>query len=137
MPLPVGVGDIIAAGSLGWQLYRQVYSIARDAPEEVQALTRVLSETHNVTKAIMEDLELPDSPIVQSGLDRLSLASRIAKETERLLKDLEALLHKTDLITASSRTSVLRRGFWRRNWQRLRYAKEARAMNELRAKVCP
>ena len=136
MSLGIAVGDFIAAGDLGWRLYRQVYRVARDAPEEVQALRRVLSETADVIRIVNEDLQLPDSPIARLGPERVSLASRIADETNRILKELEKLLEKTDLLSLSSTGArASQRAFWQRNWQKLRYAKDARHMNELRAKV--
>ena len=133
MSFGFGIGDFLATGELCWKIYREVYEVARDAPAEVKSLHKELSDMSNVIKALIEDVNNPDSSIAQAGPDRVQLTNDIMKRTKDILDSLELLLKKYDLF--SSGKADRRKSLFIRYWSQIRYAKDARTINDLRAKV--
>lgn len=130
MSLGFSIGDFITTTELCWKLYRQVYQVAKNAPAEVQSLEKELSGMQNVLRAIVEDVQNPGSPIAQAGADRVQLTNDIMHRTREVLDSLQKLLKKHDFKNADSRKLMLKR-----YWDQIKYAKEVRTIDGLRAKV--
>lgn len=134
MSFGFSIGDFIAVGELCWKLYRDVYAVSKNAPAEVQLLHKELSDVSNVIKALIEDVQQPDSGIAQAGPDRVELTITIMGRTKDILVELEELCNKFESLRAPQNGASKRR-VWKQSWDRLKYAKEARTISDIRTKV--
>jgi len=136
MSFGFAIGDFIAAGELCWKIYRQVYEVSKGAPAEVQALHKELSNMSNVIRALVEDVKEPNSAVAQAGSDRIQLTNDIMQRTMETLGSLQNLLKKYDLLRSPSNGGGRKLStLIRRNWDKIKYTKEVRTINDLRAKV--
>ncbi|KAF4539561.1 uncharacterized protein LTHEOB_9950 [Lasiodiplodia theobromae] len=134
MSFGFGVGDFIAVGELCWKLYSQVYEVSRGAPEAIQNLKAELGDMHLTINKLVEDTKDPDSILVQSGPDRLNLACRALEKTHETLKKLDDLSGKYELLQKPS-SNLGKRHFWKRNYDKVKFAAESHTINDLRAKL--
>ncbi|KAB2570347.1 hypothetical protein DBV05_g10981 [Lasiodiplodia theobromae] len=134
MSFGFGVGDFIAVGELCWKLYSQVYEVSRGAPEAIQNLKAELGDMHLTINKLVEDTKDPDSILVQSGPDRLNLACSVLEKTQETLKKLDDLSGKYELLQKPS-SHLAKRHFWKRNYDKVKFAAESRTINDLRAKL--
>ncbi|RYO95040.1 hypothetical protein DL766_007553 [Monosporascus sp. MC13-8B] len=131
-----GIGDFVAVGDLCWKLYRNVVQVARGAPKEIQSLQQDLSNLSNVMKALQEDATQPDSAIAQASPDRVRLGKDLLARTEEVLRRLEKLAGKYELLqqprdaSAASWTSRMSR-----KWKKVQYAGDVRNINDCRAQA--
>ncbi|RYP40324.1 hypothetical protein DL767_001781 [Monosporascus sp. MG133] len=103
-----GVGDFVAVGELCWKLYRNVVQVARDAPKEIRSLQQDLSSLSNVIKALQEDATQPGSAIAQASPDRVGLGKDLLARTEEVLRRLEKLAGKYELLQQPRDASTAR-----------------------------
>lgn len=134
MSFGFGVGDFIAVGELCWKLYSQVYEVSHGAPEAIQNLKAELGDMHLTINKLVEDTKDPDSILVQSGPDRLNLACSVLEKTQETLKKLDDLSGKYELLQKPS-SHLAKRHFWKRNYDKVKFAAESRTINDLRAKL--
>lgn len=135
MSFGFGIGDFVAVSELCWKLYRNVYSVSRDAPEELRNICDELGGLSNTIHLLNDDMNDPQSVLRQSGQEnRAQLAISIMKDTNNTLLRLEKISNKYDILQTQGSGSS-RRQFLRIQWHKLRFAKELDAINELRGKV--
>ena len=136
MSFGFAIGDFIATGELCWKIYRQVYEVSKGASAEVQALHKELSNMSNVIRALVEDVKEPNSAVAQAGSDRIQLTNDIMERTMETLGNLQNLLKKYDLLRSPSNGGGRKLStLIRRNWDKIKYTKEVRTINDLRSKV--
>jgi hypothetical protein len=63
MSLGFSLGDFIATGDLAHRLYKDVYIIAREAPEAVQQLLKELPVLHQSIEILIQQVQDPGSII--------------------------------------------------------------------------
>lgn len=134
MSFGVAVGDVIAVGELCWKLYRNVYQVSRHAPAELKALGNELNSLKGILDILKEEKINPDSTINQSGQGRLDLFNRVLSQTGETLSQIEELSSKYKILKRP-RNAQSQRGYFKIQWDKLRYAKELHSINDLRAKV--
>lgn len=134
MSFGVAVGDVIAVGELCWKLYRNVYQVSRHAPAELKALGNELNSLKGILDILKEEKINPDSAINQSGQGRLDLFNKVLSQTGETLNQIEELSNKYKILKRP-RNAQSQRGYFKIQWDKLRYAKELHSINDLRAKV--
>ncbi|RYP78194.1 hypothetical protein DL771_000671 [Monosporascus sp. 5C6A] len=131
-----GIGDFVAVGDLCWKLYRNVVQVARDAPKEIRSLQQDLSNLSNIIKALQEDSTQPGSAIAQASPDRVRLGKDILARTEEVLRRLEKLAGKYELLQQPRHAST---ASWSsrmsRIWKKVQYAGDVRDINDYRAQL--
>ncbi|RYP53275.1 hypothetical protein DL768_001715 [Monosporascus sp. mg162] len=131
-----GIGDFVAVGDLCWKLYRNVVQVARDAPKEIRSLQQDLSNLSNVIKALQEDATQPGSAIAQAPPDRVRLGKDLLVRTEEVLRRLEKLAGKYELLQQPRDAST---ASWSsrmsRKWKKVQYAGDVRDINDCRAQA--
>src|SRR5579862_5893933 len=98
MSFGFAIGDFIAVGDLAWRLYQSCYMVARDAPQEFQALKSELSNLHSSLKILIEQAENPDSILAEAGETRIRMVTEMVLGIRETLKKLEAVAVKYGLL---------------------------------------
>jgi hypothetical protein len=129
MSFGFAIGDFIAAGELAHRLWREVYMVARTAPEEVRSLSSELSVLSQSIRLLVECASNPESILVRAGEERVQLVNTMISGANETLLRLEAFAKKHQFV-GSEAPSKLRRGF--NKW---RYVIDASTINKLRSKV--
>ncbi|KAF2138991.1 uncharacterized protein K452DRAFT_300575 [Aplosporella prunicola CBS 121167] len=134
MSFGIGIGDAIAVGELCWKLYRQVYEVSRDAPDELRSIKEELGDMANTVQVLVEDAKNPNSPLVQSGPDCVNTANNILKRTGEVLGQLQEFSEKHSILRPPTDGNTRKR-FPKVAWDKIKYAKELPKLNDLRAKL--
>jgi hypothetical protein len=131
MSFGVSFGDFVAAGQLAQSLYRDIYKVARHAPEEVQILGKELAIFSQSIDLLNSEAQDDESILKQAGEDRVSLTNNIVSEAEVTLRALESILCKHEL----RGDPKCMRGKLRFAWDRFRFALDFASINKLRGKL--
>lgn len=134
MSFGFAVGDFIAVGELCWKLYSKVYEVSREAPETIQNLHDDLGHMNLTINKLIEDAQTPDSILAQSSSDRQDLAHSVIKETRHTLEKLNDISERYEHLQKPS-SNFTKRHFWKRNYDKVKFAAESRTINDLRAKL--
>lgn len=129
MSFGFAVGDFIAVGDLAHRLWRDVYSVARAAPQDLKELSSELSVLSQSISILVEDLNNPNSTLIMAGDSRVKLVTEMMAGAKETLTKLQDFAKKHGVIRTDDRPKV-KKGF-----DRLRYAKDASALNSLRSKL--
>jgi hypothetical protein len=124
------VGDFIAISSLAHSLYRDIYLVARGAPEEVHVLMGEIAVLSQSIDLLIRETEDPDSILVRAGESRVKLVNNVVMQTSLTLKDLEAFAKKYDF---GAKTGE--RPKFKRVWDKVKFAREKSSIDALRTKV--
>jgi hypothetical protein len=131
MSLGFSIGDFIATGELAHRLYKEVYMVAREAPEAVQQLFKELPVMHQSIEILIQEVQNPDSVLAAAGQPRVDSVNQLMVSTRETLDKLEKLANKYELL---SRKPTDRRKL-RFNSLRLKFAKDASHIADLRGKI--
>ena len=129
MSFGFATGDFIAIGQLAFKLYTDVFLDARNAPEEIKAMTKELSTLHSSTQILIKQVDDPLSALCKAGPDRVQMVNEIMEQVGATLRRLETYSRKHDLAKTSTRSKL------QRKWDKIVYAKDASSINALRAKL--
>ena len=129
MSFGFAVGDFIAVGDLAHRLWRDVYSVARAAPQDLKELSSELSVLSQSISILVEDLNNPNSTLIMAGDSRVKLVTETMAGAKETLTKLQDFAKKHGAIRTDDRSKV------KKAFDRLRYAKDASALNSLRSKV--
>ncbi len=77
MSFGFAIGDFIATGELAHGLWREIYMVARAAPEELKSLSAELSVFSQSIDLLVEQAGNPESILVQAGEDRVQLVNAV------------------------------------------------------------
>lgn len=94
MSFGFSVGDFIGVGELAHRLYRDVYLVARSAPEELQMLNSELGTLTLSIDLLLGERKNADSTLVKAGESRIRMVDDILKLANATLKDLELVASK-------------------------------------------
>ncbi|EED16248.1 ion channel nompc, putative [Talaromyces stipitatus ATCC 10500] len=72
-PAGFAISDFIAIGQLPWILYRDYYTVARNAPHEFQMVLGEISILCNSLKILQEEVENPQSALIGAEEDRVRM----------------------------------------------------------------
>lgn len=129
MSFGFAVGDFIAVGDLAHRLWRDVYSVARAAPQDLKELSSELSVLSQSISMLVEDLNNPNSTLMMAGDSRVKLVTETMAGAKETLTKLQDFAKKHGVIRTDDRSKV------KKAFDRLRYVKDASALNSLRSKV--
>ena len=130
MSFGFSVGDFIAAAHLAHSLYKDLYLIARKAPEEISTL---LAEIGILSKSIdwlVAEIQNSDSTLARSGKERVQLVNDVVKQTKLTLDDLDHLAKKHDF-----RAKPMDRAKMKKIWDKIKYAREKSSVDGLKARI--
>jgi hypothetical protein len=103
MSFGISVGDFIAVGSLAHQLYKDVFLVARGAPEELGTLNSEIGTLALSIDLIIQEVKDKNSTLVRAGETRMRMVREVMKETNATLKDLQIFSAKFDFSAASGK----------------------------------
>jgi len=129
MSFGLSIGDCIAASSLAHQLYKDIYLVARGAPEELQLLKSEIGTLSLSIQLLIEELNDENSTLGQAGETKTRMAKLIMERTKATLKDLKAFAKKYDF------NQVTRKGRGRRIWDKVKFSTDLKSVALLRAKI--
>jgi hypothetical protein len=127
MSFGFGVGDIIRVTELAISIYRDCYAVARGAPQEFQLLMSEVSALSNALKILKDELDNPDSILVQAGKHRVQMAGEIVSRVDVTLEELQKVIKKYEIIGDASKR--------KRIWERFKWSFEFKSIHSLRSKV--
>ena len=129
MSFGFSVGDFLAVSQLAFTLYRQCYLVARDAPQEFQALVTELTTLSTSLRLLQDEVADENSVLVQSGEDRLRMMKEMIGRVEGTLKQLEKIAGKYAKLLDPRRSKT------RKVWDRVKWSTELADIDGLRNKV--
>ena len=130
MSFGFSVGDFLAVAKLARQLYRDIYVVARGAPQELQLLMTEIGALSSSVDFLIDEVENPQSVLVCAGESRCKAVNELMKRVAATLKEMEELAKKHRLVNQSAGRSKLKRG-----WDKLKWASDATMVDSLRAKL--
>ncbi|KAF5603515.1 hypothetical protein FPCIR_1256 [Fusarium pseudocircinatum] len=134
MSFGFGVGDFIAVGELCWKIYTRVYTVSRDAPEELRALIQELGNLSNTVNLLNEEVQDQEEWIKRAGERRLEYTCKVMGQVKATLQKMDRLADKYAELGKGHGLEGSRRPF-RIQWNRVKFAFEVSSINELRAKL--
>lgn len=130
MSFGFGVGDIVAVGELAHKLYKNVYLVAKYAPQELDALARDLSLFKGAIGLLREEVDDPDSVLNSGGQARVTMVNEMMINARKTLVQLEGFATKHDIIQSGKQRKQIKKSF-----DRLLYAGDASKISALRAQI--
>ncbi|KAK3712152.1 hypothetical protein LTR37_009243 [Vermiconidia calcicola] len=131
MSLGFSISDFITVGELAHRLWKDVYMVARKAPAEVRELTKELNALDGAIKLLTDEAQNSESVLVTSGQGRVDMINQMMSATKETLIKLEVYAKKHGLLAQPSpQRSKIQRGM-----DRVKYAKDAGSIQDLRAKI--
>ena len=79
MSFGFAVGDFIAVGQLAQSLYKDVYLVARGAPEEVRLLMSEIAILSHSIDLLIEEVKSPTSTLILAGESRVNMVNEVKK----------------------------------------------------------
>jgi hypothetical protein len=131
MSFGFSVGDFVAVVILARDLYKDIYKVARHAPEEVQILGKEIAILAESIDLLIAEIKDPDSILVRAGEDRVALTNNIIDRTKITLSSLQKILLRYDV---REKPGDLR-GKLRFAWDRVKFAADYASIDELRTKL--
>jgi hypothetical protein len=83
MSFGFSIGDFIEVAKLARLLYRDVYLVARGAPEELQSLVTELATLSQSIDFLIDEVKDPDSILVRAGDTRCKTVDDMMKEVSK------------------------------------------------------
>jgi hypothetical protein len=130
MSFGFALSDFIAVGQLAQSLYKDVYLVARGAPEEVRLLMSEIAILSQSIDLLIEEVKSPTSTLIRAGESRVNMVNEVMKQANATLKDLEKFAKKYDFGDKEGGRAKLKR-----TWDKLKFAREKSTIDELRTKV--
>ncbi|RPA79535.1 hypothetical protein BJ508DRAFT_211068 [Ascobolus immersus RN42] len=127
----MSLGDFIAAADLARRLYKDLYQVARRAPQELKELQLEINNLKSAIEIMEEELVNPKSILRQSGDSRTKLLESIAQEIRELLEELHGVWKKYNDHYAEAGKSKLKDLM-----AGIGLARKLPELNRYRAKVC-
>jgi hypothetical protein len=131
MSFGFGVGDFLAVGELAKSLYEDIYKVARDAPKDVEVLSKDLSVLRSSIDLLVSDSQDPDSILIKAGQDRVNQTNEVMRQTNQTLQGLDQLLRKYNVRRSAE-------GFRAKThlaWDKVKYALDKDSTDELRMRL--
>lgn len=130
MSFGFGVGDFIAVADLAWNLYRYCYIVARGAPEDFQSLLHEITVLSQSIKLLQEEAKDPNSILVRSGQDRVTMVREMIIRVEATLRELQTHAEKY------AKLGDVKRAKRKQFWDKFKWSVDASSLDSLRNKVC-
>lgn len=128
MSFGFAIGDFITVGQLAWTLYRDCYTIARNAPQEFQLLLGEISTLCNSLKMLEEEVENENSALVRAGEDRVRMVNEMVAGIRETLERLNKVATKYGILgSAGSKAKHF--------WIKIKWSAEFKSVDSLRSKV--
>jgi hypothetical protein len=86
MSFGFSIGDFIAVGSLAHQLYKDIYLVARGAPEELQILKSEIGVLSLSIDMLAQEVRNENSTLVRAGESRMRMVGDILKQANATVK---------------------------------------------------
>ena len=129
MSFGFSIGDFIAISSLAHQLYKDIFLVARGAPEELQTLNNEIGVLSLSVDLLIQEVKDENSTLVRAGETRMRMVGEVMKQANATLKDLEAFSKKYEFKDLAGKSKG------RRIWDRLKFSTELSSVDALRAKI--
>ena len=94
MSFGFSIGDFLGAAQLAHQLYKNIYLVARDAPQELQQLQHEIGILALSLDLLVDEIKNDQSPLVLAGESRQRMVNEVLKQSNATLKDLEIFAQK-------------------------------------------
>ncbi|MCJ1405014.1 hypothetical protein MMC11_008240 [Xylographa trunciseda] len=130
MSFGFSIGDFIALGRIARELYRDIYLVARGAPEELQSLMTEIGALSQSIDFLVDEIKDPESILVSAGESRRQTVNDMMRAIKLTLDDMEKLAAKHRLINKSAQRSKLKRG-----WDKVKWASDLPSVNSLRSRI--
>ncbi|MCJ1384048.1 hypothetical protein MMC17_007164 [Xylographa soralifera] len=130
MSFGISISDFIAVGTVARELYRDIYLVARGAPEELQSLMTEIGALSQLIDFLVDEIKDPGSILVSAGEHRCQTVNDMMKAIRLTLDDMEKLAAKHQLINKSAQRSKLKRG-----WDKVKWASDLPSVNSLRSRI--
>jgi len=130
MSFGFGIGDFIAIGQLAHSLYKDVYLIARGAPEEIRVLMGEIAILSQSIDLLIQELENPDSILIRAGETRVTMVNQVMMQAKGTLHELESFAKKHDFNVGAGEKPR-----YKRVWDKVKFAREKSSVDALRLKV--
>ncbi|MCJ1391760.1 hypothetical protein MMC18_004625 [Xylographa bjoerkii] len=105
MSFGFSIGDFIAVGTVARELYRNIYLVARGAPEELQSLMTEIGALSQSIDFLVDEIKDPGSILVSAGESRRQTINDLMQAIKLSLDDMEKLAAKHRLISRSAQSS--------------------------------
>ena len=109
MSFGFAIGDVIQVATLAWNLYRDCYKVAREAPQDFQLLVSEMSTMSNSLVMLREEIKDPDSTLSQSGEERVQLVNDMVHNIFQTLLSLEKYATKYEISGSKPSSKLLLR----------------------------
>lgn len=110
------VGNFADAAHLAYVIYRDYYKVARGAPQEAQLLGAEVSTLSHSLNILQEEVQDPESSLVQAGDDRVKLVNDMVGNIKVTLTNLDKIARKYEIIGSTSASKG------KRMWTRFKWA---------------
>jgi hypothetical protein len=121
------VGDFIAIVKLAWQLYDSCYKVIKHAPGEFLALCNELGALNIALTHVQNDLNRPESKLLQHGEDRLKNLKMMSENLNLTLLQLAKIVDKYKPVARKTTPATI--------WNKLRWTVEQSNIVNIRLKL--
>jgi len=101
--------------------------VARGAPQEFQLLLKEIHTLSGSINILQEEIEDPDSTLVQAGEDRVRMVNEMVSRISVTLKELQKVANKYKLLGSGLKRKQI--------WAKILWSVEFRSIDSLRSKV--
>lgn len=130
MSFGFGVGDILNASQLAFNLWKYCYKVARDAPDEFKLLVGEISTLSHSITFLGDEVKDPNSTLMRGGDDRIRMMCEMMARGTVTLNELQKIAVKYDKL------GNLSRGKLKQAWTKFKWSVDASDLDALRNKVC-
>ncbi|TAQ88444.1 hypothetical protein B7494_g3230 [Chlorociboria aeruginascens] len=131
MSFGFSIGDFIAISELASRLYKDIYLVARRAPQELVQLQNEVATLSMSIDLLVAEVQDGNSTLARSGKDRVEIVNSVLRDTNKTLLELEKLCTTFNL--GNRKPSVL--GKIVSTWEKARFAKDLPKVDALRARL--
>jgi|SRR5579862_3627303 len=125
--MPDAIGDFMAIVKLAWQLYESCYKVIKHAPGEFLALCNELGALNIALTHVQNDLNRPESKLLQHGEHRLKSLKMMSENLNLTLLELAKIIDKYKPVAQKTTSATI--------WHKLRWTVEQRHIVNIRLKL--
>jgi hypothetical protein len=129
MSLNLTLGDFVATASLAHQLYKDIYLVARGAPEELKLLKSEIGVLALSIDLLTQEVKEENSTLVRAGETRMRMVEEVLTQANATLKELEVFAKKHDFTALGSKEKG------KRIWDRVKFSLEVKSVDAMRTKI--